>query len=59
MSDVNYRLSETIKNSEIDDKIKKMLKLLLNIELRNFNDKNPRYGEDYDRIINELTSKEE
>jgi hypothetical protein len=59
LSDVNNRLSESIKNSEIDDKIKKMLKLLLNIELRNFNDNNSRYSEDYDKIINDLSLKEE
>jgi hypothetical protein len=53
MSNVSKRILETIANSEFPRNIKDLLKTLLLIELRNFEDKSPRYGEDYDRAIKE------
>lgn len=54
MSNVNRRILETIEKSCFPPKIKALLKSLLMIELRNFEDKIPRYGEDYDRVIKQL-----
>ena len=54
MSNVNRRILETIEKSDLQPKIKTLLKSLLMIELRNFEDKTPRYGEDYDRVIKQL-----
>lgn len=51
MSAVNKEILETIEEGDFPQEIKKLLKELLLIELKNFGDKKPRYGEDYDRII--------
>ena len=48
---VNKRILETIEKSDFDNEIKALLKALLNVELKNFTDKNPLYAKDYDRII--------
>jgi len=53
---VNRRILKTIEESEFSDDIKTLLKSLLAIELKNFGDKSPRYGEDYDRIIKQLAN---
>lgn len=57
MSDVNRRIIETIEESKFPKEIKDLLKALLNIELRNFQIRNPLYGKDYDRVIAELAEK--
>jgi hypothetical protein len=57
MSSINRRILETVEESEFPKDIKDLLKALLNVELRNFADKNPLYGKDYDRIIMELAEK--
>jgi len=57
MSRVNRRILETIEESKFTKDIKDLLKALLNVELRNFADKNPLYSKDYDRIIIELAEK--
>jgi len=57
MLNVNKRLIESIENSDYDEVIKTLLKRLLMIELRNFSDNNPRYSEDYDRVIKDLIGK--
>jgi hypothetical protein len=54
LSDVNRRIIETIEESESPKEIKELLRVLLNVELRNFQIRNPLYGKDYDRIITEL-----
>lgn len=54
LSDVNRRIIETIEESKFPKEIKDLLKALLNIELRNFQIRNPLYGKDYDRVIAEL-----
>ena len=54
MSDVNRRIIETVEESKFPKEIKDLLKALLNIELRNFQIRNPLYGKDYDRVIAEL-----
>jgi len=59
MSDVNKRLLKTIETSAYDENIKDLLKQLLLIELKNFNDNNPKYSEDYDRIIKKLVNYED
>jgi hypothetical protein len=59
MSSVNKRILEAIAKSELPKNIKDLLKALLMIELRNFEDKIPRYGEDYDRAIKELPGEPE
>ena len=51
LSSVNKRILNTIEESEFSKEIKDLLRALLMIELRNFGDKNPRYSEDYDRIV--------
>lgn len=51
MSEVNIKILDTIKNSDYDEIIKKLLNDLLIIEFRIYKSKNPRYSEDYDRII--------
>jgi hypothetical protein len=57
MSDVNRRIIKTIEESKFPAETKDLLKTLLNIELRNFQIKNPLYGKDYDRTIMELAEK--
>lgn len=57
MSDVNRRIIETIEESKFPKEMKDLLKALLNIELRNFQIRNPMYGKDYDRVITELAEK--
>jgi hypothetical protein len=59
MSSVNRRILDTIDKSSYPDEIKEMLKSLLAIELRHHGDKNPRYAEDYDRIIMRLAKYKE
>lgn len=54
LSSVNKRILDTIEESEFSKEIKDLLRALLMIELRNFGDKNPRYSEDYDRIVKKL-----
>lgn len=54
LSSVSRRILETIEESKFSDDIKDLLKALLNVELRNLQNKNPLYGKDYDRIIDEL-----
>lgn len=54
MSSVNKKIIETIEKSAYSDEIKELLKSLLAIELKNYNDKSPRYSEDYDRNIMRL-----
>ena len=51
MSSVNRRILETIEESKFPKDIKELLKVLLNIELKNFATKYPLYSKDYDRII--------
>ena len=55
MSNVSKRILEMLGKSEFPKNIKDLLRTLLMIELRNFEDKNPRYAEDYDRTIKELS----
>ena len=57
LSDVNRRIIETIEESKFPKEMKDLLKALLNIELRNFQIRNPMYGKDYDRVITELAEK--
>ena len=57
MASVNKRILETIEESKFPKDITDLLKALLNVELRNFADKNPLYSKDYDRIIMELAEK--
>jgi hypothetical protein len=54
LSSVNRRILDTIEESKFPDDVKALLKALLAIELKNFGDKSPRYGEDYDRILKQL-----
>lgn len=54
MSSVNRRILDTIEESNFSKEIKDLLRTLLAIEMKNFGDKNPRYSEDYDRIIKKL-----
>jgi hypothetical protein len=51
---VNKRIIDTIEGSNFPKEIKDLLKTLLNIELRNFQNKTFIYGKDYDRVIKEL-----
>jgi len=51
---VNRRILYTIEKSSYSDEVKELLKSLLAIELRHHGDMNPRYAEDYDRIIMRL-----
>jgi len=59
MSEVNKRILDAIKKSNFSPEIKDLLRNLLMIELRNFEDKYPRYAEDYDRIIRKLIPESE
>ena len=59
MSEINKRLIKTLEESDYEFKIKELLKKLLFIELRNYNNNYPRYGEDYERIIIDLIDKKE
>jgi hypothetical protein len=52
---VNKRIIDTIEESNFPREVKDLLKTLLNIELRNFQNKMFLYGKDYDRVIKELT----
>jgi GTP cyclohydrolase FolE2 len=54
MSSVNKRILDTIEKSAYSEEVKELLKSLLAIELRHRGDKNPRYAEDYNRIIMKL-----
>lgn len=54
MSNVNKRIIDTIEESSFPKEVKDLLKTLLNIELRNFQDKTFFYAKDYDRVIKEL-----
>lgn len=54
MSTVNKRIMETIQESSFPKEIKELLRVLLNIELRNFQNRNPLYSKEYDRIIMEF-----
>ena len=54
LSSVNKRIIETIDKSDYPNEIKKMLKNLLIIELRNSQSKSSLYSRDYDRIISEV-----
>lgn len=51
---MNRRIIDTIDGSDFPKEIKDLLKTLLNIELRNFQNKTAFYGKDYDRAIMEL-----
>lgn len=55
MPNVNRRIIETIDQSKYPEDIKKMLKSLLTIELRNSQTKSSLYSRDYDRIISEIS----
>jgi len=59
MSQINKRILNAIEKSNFPQEIKDLLKNLLMVELRNFEDKYPRYGEDYDRIIKKLIPESE
>jgi hypothetical protein len=55
LPNVNRRIIETIDQSSYPEDIKKMLKSLLTIELRNSQTKSSLYSRDYDRIISEIS----
>jgi hypothetical protein len=55
LPNVNRRIIETIDQSNYPEDIKKMLKSLLTIELRNSQTKSSLYSRDYDRIISEIS----
>jgi len=57
MSDINDRLIKYIDEVSCEENIREFIKQLLFIELRNFNNNYPRYGEDYERIIINTTKK--
>jgi len=57
MSGINQRLLNAIEAGDYKPEIKELLKNLLAIELRNFNDNYPRYSEDYERIIIRISEK--
>lgn len=57
MSGINRRLINAIEDGNMEPEIKELLKNLLAIELRNFNDNYPRFSEDYDRIIIRVSEK--
>jgi hypothetical protein len=54
MSNVNRRIIDTIEAGNFPKEVKDLLKTLLNIELRNFQNRMFLYGKDYDRVIMEL-----
>lgn len=54
MSNINKKIVETIEKSAYSDEVRELLRTLLAFELKNRSDKNPRYSEDYDRIIMRL-----
>lgn len=58
LPNINRRILETIERSKYPKEVKDLLRSLLAIELKNFSDKNPRYGEDYDRVIKEIARKQ-
>ena len=57
MTNVNKRIIETIDQSKYPEEIKKMLKSLLIIELRNSQNKSSLFSRDYDRIISEVAER--
>lgn len=48
---VNMKLIEKIKSSEIDDQIKDFLVEILHLEYRHINDAKWRYSNEYERLI--------
>lgn len=48
---VNPEIIEYIDNTEYDDKVKKCLKDILNLELERYNDNYSQYSAEYNRII--------
>jgi len=57
MSSVNKKILETIEEADFPQDIKDFLKNLLMIELRIFGDRQPRYSEQYDRVISSFVEK--
>lgn len=58
MSKLNKRILDTINESDYDQTMKDFLKELLMIELRNFEDKYPRYTKDYEQILTRYIRRE-
>jgi hypothetical protein len=57
LPNVNRRIIETIDQSKYPEDIKKMLKSLLTIELRNSQNRSSLFSRDYDRIISEISER--
>ncbi|MFZ7137853.1 MAG: hypothetical protein ACOWW1_05495 [archaeon] len=55
MSEVNKRIFDTIEKAPFSSEVKELLKVLLDIELRNSATQNPLYGQDYDRAIKKIS----
>jgi len=54
---INQRIIDAINKSDFDERTKGLLKTLLVIELGNFEEARPRYGDEYDRAIDQYLRK--